>query len=554
MQLIKKISLIALATIISAFTELEATTLIVPTQYATIQVALSAAFNGDTIGVLPGTYSGSGNIAVVIDKLVTIRGLKDNVNTGNIVFDPQVQNGPHIFRIVNPSPFVAGQVTIENIEFNKTSSVTMRAISVVSDVDVLIQNNIFRNLSVITGGAISIVGTAAPIVAKTKIYNNYFENNGNPNFGGGQYGGGAILALLNAGVELEIAGNTFLNNHSDKGGAIHVNGLQTPNGGNPVLIARNTFNRNTPSTFQQGGGDAIFVSGNMDAVIENNVITDHYFYNSLIQIDNPRTGTFKVQHNLIYNNPSNQSSNNNYSLGVGVYVGLSPIIEVANNIIYPLLSSNSNTVSIADQSQGSLGATTIIYNNNMSLNNVNTTHFPNISANYNGVPLFADMATLDYHPVIGSPDEDMASILAPQLLIDIDSSRRDGGNLNDVGPYEYRSDGGTIYPLGLLPDKEILKGTTLILRTVAEPNTAIFCIVGLKKLTVPSNTPFGLLDIDPALPWTSLSLGVTNANGVLDFTFPIPTSAFNIDLFYQVATFKSSGLWLGNTTEVRVRQ
>ncbi len=65
-----------LALVVGAFGD----TITIPTDYATLQEAVNAASNGDTILLKPNTYSGSGFVDVVVRKLVTIQGGGDPNN------------------------------------------------------------------------------------------------------------------------------------------------------------------------------------------------------------------------------------------------------------------------------------------------------------------------------------------------------------------------------------------------------------------------------------------------------------------------------------------
>lgn len=248
-----------------------AATIEVPAQQATIQGAIDAATNGDTVLVAPGTYyenlnfkgkaitvSSSGGAAVtkvhgglvspvvqfitgetissVISGFTLTRGLARNVNNSNTD-----DTGGGI-AIVNSSPTITNNVITDNfgghafgggIGFDNTSAV-------------ITNNTISNNIAV--GGAIG-GSVGSPVVR-----GNVLEDNKGA-IGGGGFGCLACTAPT-------VVGNTIRRNRIFQGGGIS---LQATTGG---LIANNVIASNAGEL--NGGG--ILLAGTTGVVVANNTI------------------------------------------------------------------------------------------------------------------------------------------------------------------------------------------------------------------------------------------------------------------------------------------
>ncbi len=242
----------------------EAATLRVPEQYATIQEGIDAAVNGDTVLVGPGVYNEHINFqgkAILVSSLdgpeVTIleRATPDN---------PLVR-----FNHGEDTTSILNGLTIQNTLF-------AHGIEIVS-ASPIIQNCIIRNCHWLEdGGAIQFYFSAAKI-----RYNRIYSNHG-VSTGGGLGGGGALSRPL------EIVGNEIYDNHTANGV-----GIGSPPGGLNAIIERNIIRDNIGDSEV---ASAIYVYQCIDCRIYNNTIVRNTKGISIY------SGAADIQNNIIVGN------------------------------------------------------------------------------------------------------------------------------------------------------------------------------------------------------------------------------------------------------------
>jgi len=216
--------------------------IVVPQMYPTIQQAIDAAQDGQTVIVMPGTYE----VALTIKaKRITLQSTNpESAETvGQTILEPVDFAGRPIINVGEGSAGVIAGFTLQN---STTCPACPGGAIFVSESSPTIKNNVFRN---------NFDGTIVAYEAGCKIVSNVFEDNvgtprGTP--------GGAIHAR-NCNRSLVIAGNTFSNNTAKTGGAIYISSScndVTPGISAAHLISNNDFQGNTATEF---GGGAIFV-------------------------------------------------------------------------------------------------------------------------------------------------------------------------------------------------------------------------------------------------------------------------------------------------------
>ena len=173
--------------------------------FATIQAAIDAASNGDTVFVLAGLY----NEDLIINKAVTIVGAQQgNAGTGG---GRDAASGVGETTIVGQSQITAaGAVTIDGLRFlNDSGSNPSKALAILSGFDHVITNSIFY--SAVAGGANGVDDRAISIsplaTGDITISDNYFTGASAGLFGTASWG--RAIWFDGGGVELAVTGNTF---------------------------------------------------------------------------------------------------------------------------------------------------------------------------------------------------------------------------------------------------------------------------------------------------------------------------------------------------------
>jgi parallel beta-helix repeat protein len=291
-----------------------AVTLLVPSRYRTISAAISAAHNGDTILVSPGTYRE--NITIV-GKAITIKAANANpamtVIAGNPGRTPvMIQNvGPGMrllgFRIANGSApsGQGGGITIAN-----------------GASPVIAYNQIVSNHSG-DGGGILVWNRSNPDIAY-----NYIQNNVASSYGGGVFAVRASNPTLHHNI---ISGN-----HANGGGGIYLeNDPANPAAHASGLVTLNTISNNAASG---AGGGIMLRTGEVAKITRNTITGNRSPYGGGIEVETNGAGP-TIAANVIRGNsaPTSQPGSGSGG-GIAVFGQSTPLIQ--GNAIY----SNAATV------------------------------------------------------------------------------------------------------------------------------------------------------------------------------------------------------------------
>ncbi len=424
-----------------------ADTLNVPSEYSTIQGAIDAANDGDTVLVAPGTYFENINMDDFVNKNIilessngpevtiidggsdgtTITGpvisittsLPENsspISSSTIIKGFTIQNGRNNVRGPGGIHIVATSPTIENniIKINN-SAIEIRASSS------LIKDNIIENNTACCGSGLSsalLVHYYADsnFSFSPRIEGNIFKNNNATAI--------KILGQINGNPELfpnaiiNISDNEFIENTSNNCGAIYS--LSNSN----LNIIQNIFVSNA----------AIHKSGGV--CIENN------------------SGTISIENNTFFKNKVNLSNGNfppSTNKGSDLYLNT----RITNQGPINLTIQNNN--SFSEYTETSIycdGTDQPSFNNNNFYNSngdvfggvcsINSISNDNISED----PLYIDPENNNFRLTINSPSIDTGNNNAPNLTTnDITGVTRilDGNNDNvdvvDIGAFEYNPNG-----------------------------------------------------------------------------------------------------------------
>lgn len=260
-----------------------------PGNYLTIQDAVDAASAGDTIILDPGTYTGTGNQAININKDLTIKGpeLIGN-NPPTAVIDAGGKN-----RIFNIDLGV--KVTIKNVDL-KNGYTTESGAAILNKGDLTLTDSVIDNNKATDNGAIFNYGGSVNIV------NCDFTNNTSNFFGG---------AIYNTGTA-SISNSTFTSNKAYTGGAIC---------NEYTLNIESCEFKNNSATI----GGAIENTGNL--IIKNSSLVNNNVTEDGGAIKNDFTGILYLQNTVIKSNKANS--------GGGIYndgtVALDDPKNISNN-------------------------------------------------------------------------------------------------------------------------------------------------------------------------------------------------------------------------------
>ena len=276
----------------------------VPANQPTIQAAINAANNGDTVVVSPGTYFENINF---FGKAITV---KSSNGSSVTIIDGQRLGSVITFDSNETSTSVLTGFTIQNGDANNSPAREGGGIAVEAASPTIKSNVIQNNWGSNGGGGIGL-GFASPLIQGNIIRN----NTQSPAVSGGIAGGGISVRGSST---AQIIGNLIQNNTwpTGFGGGISLFGAWS------VLIKNNSFTGNTCPN----AGTAISMENDVSGtVIVQNVFTgNNSTYGSPVYWSNPPAA---LVNNTITDGPT-------ATPGVSLVIasGFNPSTVVANNI------------------------------------------------------------------------------------------------------------------------------------------------------------------------------------------------------------------------------
>ena len=418
----------------------QAATINVPAGQPTIQGAINAASNGDTVLVAPGTYRENINFegkAITVTSsggpaVTTINGggngsvvlFVSGEGTGSVLSGFTITNGNA--NGAPPSGNGGGGIVV----FNAAATIKGNAIT--------------QNGACNWGGGIYVGSTLFPSPSPVIEGNQITENGVGALGGNGCAGGGGGGIAVTSASTTQITGNTISGNAvapGDGGGGIYLFGVTTP-------IVENNVITNNSAMFSGGqGGGICIVADSSNEVTENvQIIQNLIFGNTADYGGGIYVGS--GYGNVIFT--SNTIADNNGSDGgSGVYSQLPfPQIQLYDNLIigapgesalYDFCDSPSTIISHNDLFSPGVDAI-------QAFNcEVNLAANGNVSAD----PLFLD-GTSDFHLQYGSPAVGVGGSSAPNLpSTDLDGNPRMVNGKIDMGVYELQPTTVTLTPPSL---------------------------------------------------------------------------------------------------------
>jgi len=398
-------------------------TLLVPGDYSTIQRAIRAAHDGDTVIVAPGIYQERLDF---LGKRITVRSQNpDDVETvestviegeeGHAVVQFQsgetrestlegftIRNGTHGIRIRDSGPTIARNII---------SDCTDGGINGRRVYSPLITGNIIKNNTAWLGGGIRLALSASPMIIGNEITGNEAD----------ELGGGIFTWFS----QPTIINNIISNNKADANAGIHTEHYSQ------AIIRGNSIWRNIAETC--GGGIGLDEFAN--AIIDGNIITENQAHHgggiNMILDCHPQ-----ITNNVITNNK-----------GSGIFVNRSYPQVTNNTIAGNIKDASGEFCSIFAMADSKVSVTNTILSNTGidwydEYSEIIITHSLvkdglNVSwpgeGNISQDPLFVGNG--DYHLLPTSPCVDTGTDV--DVSTDIEGNERPQGQGFDIGAYEY---------------------------------------------------------------------------------------------------------------------
>jgi len=391
----------------------------VPTNFPTIQSAINAASNGDTVLVAPGTYVENINFSGKAITLTSSSGPAVTIIDGN-------HNGTVVtFNHSETASSVLSGFTIQNglQDGGFGAGITVSSASPTITSNVIARNHAAAAIGIYVNGG-------SPLITNNTITNNDQNGAGDGGIGGGGIG---ILGTNTTPSNPQIINNTITNNSlaaGGDGGGISVTYFSSP------IIRGNLIVGN--SVFNDGGGINLD-SYNSPVAIDNLIVNNNaglggsggglYVF--------PRSGSIvNVVNNTIAGNSAFDGSSGIFTTGIAQYAFL------ANNIVVAAAGQTGVTCNTLWSSASPVFSHNDVYSATGTAWTAVCDHTSN-PGNISADPLFLSGSNNDFHLSQGSPAIDSGDNSAASLpTADYDNNPRisDGNGDSvatvDLGAFE----------------------------------------------------------------------------------------------------------------------
>jgi nitrous oxidase accessory protein NosD len=488
------VAVAAVTTLVVAPAAPGAATLSVPGQFPSIQAAINAATDGDTVSVSPGTYAERIDFGTKDLTVESTGGAAATIIDGGSLGSVVVMNAQ-----AGESPTLRG-FTVRNGRALFDDGYTGGGVRTTGGPAVIEDNVITANATCDSGGGISARFSQA-IIRGNRITGNFQSG-----CSGGAGGGGV---LIGGDGSVTLVDNVIVNNsHGSWGSGVSLFAAGTP------TIARNVIRNNSGAL----GGGGFWIVNHSDAQIEDNLIVGNSADQGAgvyLSVPSGERGAVLVNNTVVANVGS---------IGTALYsVGFDGTARVANNI----LSGGGTSVVYCDPS----------YDQNPPVIEFNDVVQTEGGARYGGIcadltgsngnvslaPAFVDAPAGDYHLSPASALIDSGTNVGVPA-VDLDGELRtvdgngDGVPVTDIGADETSSGVDTTPPVLTVPGPLTVNATSPQGAAVtfsatatdnADPTPTVTCVPASGSVFAIGTTTVGCTARDDSGNTTSGSFTVT---------------------------------------------
>jgi hypothetical protein len=326
-----------------------ATTLAVPGRYPTISAAISAAHNGDTVLVQPGTYRENITIA---GKNITVRAASSVQSRTVIAGNPG--RTPVMIQGVGPQTKLTGFT----ITGGYAPAGQGGGITIANGASPVIAYNTIQNNHANTGGGILVYNQSNPDIAF-----NYIRGNSATTFGGG------VFAYIGSNPVLH--NNQITGNSAYGGGGVYLES----NSGNAAQRAGGnvTLNVISGNAASQAGGGIMLRTGEVASITRNTISGNRAPYGGGIEVETNGSGPTIAANTITGNVAATSASQPGSGSGGGIAVFGQSTPLIQGNVVY----GNASTI-FGGGIVLAEGSNSRVEGNNIAANRVTS------SANYTG--------------------------------------------------------------------------------------------------------------------------------------------------------------------------
>ena len=308
--------------------------LIVPDRFQTIQAAIDASFNGDTIIVMPGVYPE--NIDFKGKNIILQSSAPENADSVALTIIDGGGNGPVVkFENGESKDAILYGFTIRNGDVGRT--VNGGGIRITNGSSPIIKSNIIKLNSASYGAGILVSNESEPTI----LMNTITENTAIGSRGAGIY-------VINQSHAI-IKDNVF-SNHEDVDGVIHIGGSNAGHKSSAIITGNIIDNNST--TFGTGG---IKVTVESEAVIEGNTITNNH------GVGDNSPGAILINHNSVAEIINNDITGNSGSSSGAILIYRESNATITGNTI------SENSAGNQEGSKGSGGGIMLSYHGSATI-------------------------------------------------------------------------------------------------------------------------------------------------------------------------------------------